>query len=105
MGSEMCIRDSSNRAACFSEMGEARRCAEDCDEALAALKPHAAAVDDSTRALAFKIRLRRAEARRRLGRLGDAKEDAAALVAMAGSEDEKAAADYVALQLEMICVE
>ena len=96
------------RAACFAELGEAAKCANDCDDALAALPPgngtteHARA--QSRRALALKIHLRRAEARRRLGRLADARGDLDALNSLAVGEDERAAVDYLALQLDMISV-
>ena len=98
----------SNRAACRIELSELLPCAQDCVAALAVLD-HTAGSDggpgnEAARALAFKIRLRRAEAWRRLGRLAEARSDSQALRRIASSPDEIAAMEYLAMQLAVLTV-
>ena len=52
--------------------------------------------------MTWQVTLRRAEARRRLGKLADARDDLEALHAMAVSEDERAAANYLGQHLDAV---
>ena len=84
-------------------------CLRDCDAALAALEAATAApaqgdpsIDDMEPAAAVslvKLRLRRAEALRRLGRHEDALQELGVLRTLATSDQEMAAADYLGTQI------
>ena len=93
----------SNRAACSFELGEMEAVESDCTDALTALK--ALGVATPATPSAFKVTLRRAEARRQQGRMAQVRRDSEALSAMAASEEEKAAAGFLALQVAVIAVE
>ena len=104
----------SNRAMCRLEAGEAEGCAADCEGALAAIAAlqkggKGAGGEEkevlARRSLVFKVTLRKAEARRRLGQLQSVRAESAALTAMAATEDERMAAGYLALQCAVIDVE
>jgi hypothetical protein len=95
----------SNRAMCYIEAGQLDKCVEDCEGALAALEALGAAASQAPKGLAFKVALRRAEARRRLGQLSQVKAESEALSAMAATEEERMAAEHLALQCAVISVD
>ena len=100
----------SNRAACYLAVGQLADCVADCDAAIAAvleandahgqgrayLVPLAAPVPP------FKAWLRRAEAHLRLGEPEACTSDADAIIAMAGDDQQRAAALYLAHRIRYL---
>lgn len=91
-----------NRSVCWMEDGTTlEACVRDCSDALSAIDQAGPGCTVSP----FKIRLRRAEANRRLGNMEECCRQSSALSSLAKTDDERAAAGYLALNLAIVCVE
>ena len=91
----------SNRSACLlDDETQLEQCIQDCTDALDAI----CLAGSSTSVSPFKVRLRRAEAYRRSGRMDECCRQSVSVSSLASTDEERNAAGYLALQVSVLSV-